>query len=141
MAGNIISCYIDANVFLNPVLYDINNVPEASKAADFLKKVKASDVKAITSLLTWDEFTWIIRKNTDMTTARKKSKEFLAFPGLQLVPVTISIINKAQVLQEQHPIKPRDAIHAATGLIHGVDKFITFDDDFKGIPEIKYHQP
>jgi predicted nucleic acid-binding protein len=135
------TCYVDANVFLNPVLYDASAVQEAAAAATFLEEVKAGRVKGITSLLTWDEFTWIVRKNTDVATARKKGQEFLAFPGLQFVSVTASIVNKAQVLLEQHAIKPRDAIHIASGLSHGVAEFVTFDDDFKGIPGIVYHRP
>nr|MDO8084109.1 type II toxin-antitoxin system VapC family toxin [Candidatus Sigynarchaeum springense] len=135
------SCYVDANVFLNPVLYDVHQVPEARAAAEFLKKVEAGQVKAMTSLLTWDEFTWIVRKNTDVATSRKKGQEFLAFPGLQFIPVSASIINKAQVLLEQYAIRPRDAIHVASGLGNGVREFITFDDDLKGIPGITCRRP
>jgi predicted nucleic acid-binding protein len=135
------SCYIDANVFLNPVLYSADIVPEAGVAAMFLKDVKVGRIKAITSLLTWDEFTWIVRKNTDVATARKKGQEFLAFPGLQFVPVTASIVNKAQLLLEQNAIKPRDAIHVASGFAHGVTDFVTFDDDFRGMPGITYRRP
>ena len=141
MSEKIISCYIDSNVFLNPVLYDINTVTEATAAANFLKEVRAGRFKAVTSLLTWDEFTWIIRKNTDTSTARSKGKEFLTLPSLQFIPVTKSIINRAQLLLEKYTIKPRDAIHLSTGLQRGVDEFITFDDDFKGIPGITYRRP
>nr|MDO8119616.1 type II toxin-antitoxin system VapC family toxin [Candidatus Sigynarchaeota archaeon] len=133
--------YVDANIFLNPMLYDINVVPEAVAAAQFLMEIKAGHLKAITSFLTWDEVTWIVRKNVDLPTARKKGREFLKFPNLKFLPVTASIINKAQLLLEQHPIKPRDAIHVASGLVHGVTAFVTLDDDFKGIPGITYLQP
>lgn len=133
--------YVDANTFLNPILYDTNVVPEAAAAAKFLMEVKVGHFEALTSFLTWDEVTWIVRKNVDVATARKKGQEFLTFPGLKFLPVTASIINKAQLLLEQHPIKPRDAIHVASGLAHGVTAFVTLDDDFKGIPGITYRQP
>ncbi|MEX2719627.1 MAG: type II toxin-antitoxin system VapC family toxin [Candidatus Sigynarchaeum springense] len=133
--------YVDANIFLNPILYDVNVVPEAAAAAKFLMEVKAGHFKALTSVLTWDEVTWIVRKNVDIATARKKGQEFLMFPGLRFLPVTASIINKAQLLLEQHTIKPRDAIHLASGLANGVTAFVTLDDDFKGIPGITYRQP
>lgn len=133
--------YVDANVFLNPILYDATAVPEAAAGAMFLADVKAGHAKAVTSVLTWDEVTWIVRKNTDVVTARKKGQEFLAFPGLHFLPVTATIINKAQLLLEQHTIKPRDAIHLASSLSHGVREFITFDEDFKGIPGITYRHP
>ncbi len=55
--------YVDANVFLNPILYDVKENLEAAAADSFLKKIIHKNVEAFTSFLTRDEFVWIVRKN------------------------------------------------------------------------------
>jgi len=39
------------------------------------------------------------------------------------------VIKKAQDFIEASSLKPRDAIHIASALIHGASEFITFDAD------------
>lgn len=133
--------YIDTNVFLNPILYKINENQEAEQADIFLQKIINNEVEAHTSLLTWDEFVWVIRKELGGSIANQKGKEFLIFPNLLFEVVTKDIINKAQDLVEKYSIKPRDAIHLATTLNCKINEIITFDDDFKEIKEITYITP
>jgi len=141
MAGDAILVYIDVNVLLNPVLYDATTVPAAKASADFLTRMMAGEIKGITSVLSWDEFVWIIRKNTNVEVSRKKGRDLLTFPRLKFVPVSTVVIEKAQDLIEHYTLKPRDAIHAATGLKNDVAEFITLDEDFKNIAGIKYRKP
>lgn len=128
-------------MFLNPILYNFEEIPEAAKADLFLQKVVKKEVEAYTSLLTWDEFVWVIRKFLGQTTANEKGKEFLIFPNLIFDNVTHNLINRAQILMETYSLKPRDAIHLATAFQRQITEIITFDDDFKGIPNIFYHPP
>ncbi|MBS7629665.1 hypothetical protein KEJ23_06870 [Candidatus Bathyarchaeota archaeon] len=45
--------YIDSNIFLYPVIYDLDAVPEASRAKAKLHEISSGDIEAYTSLLTW----------------------------------------------------------------------------------------
>jgi predicted nucleic acid-binding protein len=123
--------YIDTNVFLNYILYDPQSVPQALVARQFLEKVKDRQINACTSLLTWDEVVWVVRRELTIEDARKQGTEFLDFPGLAFLTVTKDIIKKAQGLIEKSSIKPRDAIHVSSAMVHGASEFITFDEDFK----------
>ncbi len=141
MKTELIKVYIDANIFLNPVLYKLDENPQAAKADNFLKKVIHKEIEAYTSLLTWDEFVWVIRKFFGIVVANKKGSEFLQFPNLIFDSVTHQLIDKAQNLVELYSLKPRDAIHLATALRRQVTEIVTFNEDFKGIPDVFYHSP
>ncbi len=121
--------YIDTNVFLNYILYDPQLIPQALIARRFLERVKDRHVTACTSLLTWDELTWVVRRELTLEDARQQGLEFLDFPWLQFLNVTKDVVKKAQDLIEASSLKPRDAIHIASALIHGASEFITFDTD------------
>ena len=133
--------YIDTNVFLNPVLYDVEENYEAKRAQLFLEKVISNQISGITSTLTWDEFVWIINKTLGRKIAVKKGKTFLVFPNLTFEKVSLSTINKAQDLISKYNIRPRDAIHAACALENNVKKIISFDEDFDIIKEIERIEP
>ena len=133
--------YIDANIFLNPVLYNINEVEEAKKSQKFLKEVISKKISGVTSVLTWDEFVWIIRKNLGKKTASEKGKELLIFPNLSFISVTFSTILRAQDLLSKYNIKPRDAIHVASMIENNITKLISFDGDFDDISEIERKEP
>jgi len=133
--------YIDANVFLNPILYDIKENLDAAKADLLLQKIIHKEIEAYTSFLTWDEFVWVIRKFLGVEIAKRKGKDFLLFPNLIFDNVTSDLVNRAQSLMESYNLKPRDAIHLASALQRQIVEIITFDDDFKGIPKIFYHPP
>ena len=128
--------YIDANVFLNYILYDPQSIPQALVARQFLEQVKDRQVNACTSLLTWDEIVWVVRRELTLEDARQQGLEFLDFPWLQFLNVTKDVVKKAQELIEASSLKPRDAIHIASALIHGASEFITFDTDLVNNPFI-----
>ncbi len=87
--------YVDTNVFLNPILYKFENVPEAARAKDFLQKVITKEIDAFTSLLTWDEFVLVLRKENSSEFANEKGQEFLLFPNLRFESITFDIVKKA----------------------------------------------
>ncbi len=122
-------------------MYKIDEYSEAAKADLFLSKIVKKEIEAHTSFLSWDEFVWIIRKNLGIEVARKKGKDFLVFPNLIFEPVSQEIINKAQKYMEMYSLKPRDSIHLASAIQKQISEMVTFDDDFKGVKEIKYYAP
>ncbi|TFG11410.1 MAG: PIN domain-containing protein [Promethearchaeota archaeon] len=133
--------YIDSNVFLNSVLYNLEENDEAKRSHNFLQKIIAKKVIGATSVLTWDEFTWITKRELDKETAIKKGNEFLLFPDLIFLKITQKTIKKAQDLFSKYNIKPRDAIHCASALENGISTIISFDDDFDCIHEITRKEP
>jgi predicted nucleic acid-binding protein len=133
--------YIDANIFINNVLYDIEENLEAKNSNIYLQKIIRKEIIGITSTLTWEEFTWIIKVNLGKEVAIKKGKEFLIFPNLIIKNVTISTINRAQDLISKYNIRPKVAIHAACALENNIDLICSFDDDFDEIKEIKRIEP
>ncbi|HEC39746.1 hypothetical protein LCGC14_0320590 [marine sediment metagenome] len=133
--------YIDTNIFLNPILYDINANQEANKSKSFLEKIIANKIIGFTSVLTWDEFVWIIRKTLGIQIAIEKGRKFLIIPNLRIVKVTLITINRAQDLISNYRIQPRDAVHVACALENKIYKIISFDEDFDIIKEIERTQP
>jgi hypothetical protein len=131
--------YVDTNIFLNAILYDPYENQDAQRASEFLDTIKQDKVQAMTSLLTWDELVWVIQKELGEDTARTKGREFLSFPHLHFIEVTIALIVKAQDILENHVVKPRDAIHLATAITSGASTFVTLDGRLKKVGIIPYY--
>jgi hypothetical protein len=128
--------YIDTNIFLNAILYDPDVNTDAKAAKKLLGKIIAGNVKAITSLLTWDEFTWIVQKNLGRQVAIEKGQAFLNHPNLAFKKVSIDIVQRAQDLLSVYTIRPRDALHAATAILNRTTTIISCDGDLDEIKEI-----
>ncbi|MHA1732993.1 MAG: type II toxin-antitoxin system VapC family toxin [Promethearchaeota archaeon] len=138
------SAYVDANVFLNPILYDREENADASRAWSFLVKVIRGEIRAVTSLLTWDELVWVVRKTMGPEIALEKGADFLRFPNLHLEPVSEGVVLEAQSLLGKYRgqgLGPRDAIHAATAILKGATTVVTFDKDFEGVEELDSRAP
>lgn len=58
--------YIDSNVFLYPIIYEPKTVGEAKKSRDLLLKIALGEAEAYTSVITWGEIVWIVRKVFDL---------------------------------------------------------------------------
>ena len=48
-----------------------------------------------------------------------------------------STIRRAQRFVEKYKLKPRDAIHAATAISHGISQIISDDPDFDKVSELE----
>jgi len=126
--------YLDANIFIYAA---INNNKEGKICRDILSKVAFKKTIANTSLLTWDELFYAIRREKGRDKAIEEGKAFLKFPNLVFIKTDSGVIDKAQELIENYNIKPRDAIHAATTIINNIYEIISDDPDFDKIKEIK----
>ena len=130
--------YIDTNIFLNSVLYTDE---KAAQCINILSKIIERGIIGVTSVLTWDEFIYVIHKNLGKETAIKESENFFKLPNLLLISADKNIIVRAQNLMKEYNIKPRDAIHAATALINNIHEIISDDADFDKIKELKRISP
>jgi len=126
--------YLDANVFLNAIL---NREKEGEKARDLIQKLQKGEMAAATSALSFDEVFWVVKKHRDFNKALKASKAFLEIPNLTFLEVDDETLWSALSLAEKYRLAPRDAIHLACALNHGISTIISEDEDFDRIKEIK----
>jgi len=123
--------YLDTNVFVYAILGDKN-------AKNLLIKVVTGKTLACTSLLTWDELIWAIRKATSRyDLAKIEGKKFIFFPKLKFLDLNFKIVKLAQELILENNLKPRDALHIATALNNGVNEVISEDTELDKISKIK----
>jgi len=129
--------YVDSNVFLYPVLYSKEVDPRVKKTSDILKKIATGELFAFTSVLTWDEVVWVVRKTMGVNEAQSQGQKLLGFLNLHFIEVNENILSKAQGLIVKYNLKPRDAIHIASALNQKIELIISDDQDFDVIKEIK----
>jgi len=126
--------YIDSNIFINSVLYDDE---KAERCKEIALRISNREIFAITSVLTWDELVYAIRKNLRREIAIIEGEKFLRFPNLIFIDANKNIISMAQKLIKRYNLKPRDAIHAATAISQGCQEIISEDSDFDRVEELK----
>jgi predicted nucleic acid-binding protein len=128
--------YIDSSIFIYPAIYDPDAIPEAARAKAKLHEIASGSIEASTSTLTWDEVTWVVRRLFGSEKAAAQGASFLKLHNLKLLKVDLEIISQAQTLLERYDLKPRDAIHAATAMRNGIDKILSYDEDFDTLPNL-----
>jgi len=127
--------YLDTNIFVYP---HTGNDAISGACIKLLEKAMSEEIKACTSIITWDEFQYSLKKKFhDREKAVELSKDFLAMPNITFLEANKEIIENAQKLTEKYNIAPRDAIHAATAIVNGINEIISDDPDFDKVKELK----
>ncbi len=126
--------YVDANVFVDAVLYEDK---KGEQAKNLLIEIANGKFAAYTSILTWDETVWVVRKFLGKEKAAIEGRKFVEFPNIKFIPVDTIIIIQAQRLMEKYGIRPRDSIHAATAISQGIKEIVSDDQNFDVIKEIR----
>ncbi|RLF03144.1 MAG: VapC toxin family PIN domain ribonuclease [Thermoprotei archaeon] len=129
--------YLDANVFLYPLLYDPEVEPKAERASRLLLRVASGELRAVTSALTWDEVVWVVWRLVERDYALRAGEKLLTFPNLVIVAVSPRSVRRAQALASRYGLKPRDAIHAAVAIEHGDSRIVSDDEDFDRVRELE----
>ncbi|MBS3075117.1 type II toxin-antitoxin system VapC family toxin [Candidatus Pacearchaeota archaeon] len=127
--------YIDANIFIQGILRNDNN------SKNVILKIANKEFIGVTSVLSWDEITFIVKKFLGKGLAEIEGKKFFSLPNFIFVDAKKDIIIKAQKLFEEYNLMPRDAIHAATAIYLNIDEMISEDIDFDKIKELKRINP
>ena len=130
--------YIDSNVFIYAVLYED---ARALACRQILTHIVAGDFDAVTSVLTWDEFTYVLARNLGQATAALQGERFLRFPGLTFEPCTPAILAAAQEIYLSTSLRPRDAIHIATARHVSAHAVVSEDSDFDGHADLPRECP
>lgn len=128
--------YIDANVFIYPVVNPESDI-KAISSKKILDKIINREIFAVTSVLTWDEFVYTLRKYLGKEIAASEGEKFLRFPNLKFVSADEKIILKAQYFVFKYNLDPRDAIHLATAITLNINEILSDDSDFDNLDEIK----
>lgn len=124
--------YLDANVFIYPVLY---TGPKSDAASALLSHVGSGDEPGATCALTLDEVVWVVGKNAGREAALKTARLVLDLPNLRVLPVKESDVRRALDLMADHSkLSPRDALHASCAIGAGIFTIITDDADFDRVP-------
>ena len=127
--------YLDANVFIYPVLYEGK---KSTSAAKLLQRVEAGQEPAATCVLTLDEVFWIVARHAGREAALRHADLLLRLPHLRVLPVREAEARIAlDLLREHRKLSPRDAIHAASALGAGIFTIVSDDKDFDDITEVE----
>ncbi|MBI2581367.1 type II toxin-antitoxin system VapC family toxin [Candidatus Woesearchaeota archaeon] len=129
--------YLDANVFIFAAVVGEAADPKAVQSKQILQKIADGLILASTSILTWDEIIWGCKASMPLKEAVGKGEIILTLPNLSARDATALIVKKAGELAIECPLRPRDAIHAATAILHGEKEIITDDADFDKVRELK----
>ena len=130
--------YLDSNIFIYAAL---NTGDLGSKATSLLQKIQRGEEKAATSVLTFDETFWAVKKQKGVEKALEAGEAFLRFPNLELIPVSVELLQSALNLVKKYNLNPRDAIHAATAIAEKVDALVSTDADFDKVKELRRKPP
>lgn len=128
--------YVDANVFVYPVIYDESKVKEARLAKRVLLRIAKGEIEACTASLTWDELVWVVRRFCGASMAEEEGRRFLRFPNLKILGVN-GVLEEAQRVLERYGLRPRDAIHVACALKNRVREIVSDDEELDKIKELK----
>jgi uncharacterized protein len=129
--------YLDANVFIYPVIYQAEVEPKAQKAKQILSNIEKGKMSAYTSTLTWDEVVWVVSKTMGRTEGVNQGRKLLGFPNLQFITADIGVLGRAQKLMDKYKINPRDSIHIASALEKKTKEIISDDSELDVVKEIK----
>jgi len=125
--------YFDSNVFIYARL---DKGKSGENARNILRLLEENKISAITSSLTLDEVVFIIKRNLNYSDAINYGESIFKIPNLDIVPVSGGdILLSFDIMRKD--MGPRDAIHAAVAINHGVYTVVSEDRDFKKINNIK----
>ncbi|HEY7342605.1 MAG TPA: PIN domain-containing protein [Ktedonobacterales bacterium] len=125
------SAYADANVFI----YTVEHIDPYRIVLDaFWRDVQSAHTSVLTSELSALEV--LVRPIREGNIALEAAFRAVLFssPDVQMLPVTISVLERAAQLRATTSLKTPDAIHAATALEHGCMLFVTNDATFRRVP-------
>jgi uncharacterized protein len=126
--------YIDTNIFVYAAL---NTEEYGNKAASLLQRIANGEEQAITSVLTFDETVWAVKKNRGIEKALEVGRALLNFPNLELIAATRETASLALQVIKECGLNPRDALHAATAIAEKVDFIVSTDAHFDKVPKLK----
>ncbi|MBI4015170.1 MAG: type II toxin-antitoxin system VapC family toxin [Candidatus Aenigmarchaeota archaeon] len=124
--------YLDSNLFIYARL-DKGNIGE--RAREIFKLLEENKISAITSSLTLDEVIFVLKRHLDYASAINYGESIFKIFNLNIVPVSGEDIAFSFDFMRKG-MEPRDAIHAAVSINHGVYAIVSNGMDFKKLKDI-----
>jgi uncharacterized protein len=135
LAGGDDMRYLDANVFLYPLLHE---GPPVDAAIRHLRALLDGEAHGCTSALTLDEVAYVMQRAGYREAGIEECQRLLGMPNLRVLPATPDTVRTALDLMERVPmLRPRDAVHAATALDAGIFTIVSDDRDFDKVPGLR----
>ena len=128
--------YADAGVFVLSLVAD-ERARHASASRSFLEAVVLGRRTVTTSTLTWDEVVYVVRRLLGPEDSREKAGDLLSLPNVTWIAADAAVIRDASALYRALPIRPRDAIHAASALRSGEREIVSEDKVFDRVPGMR----
>ncbi|QSJ19933.1 type II toxin-antitoxin system VapC family toxin [Nostoc sp. UHCC 0702] len=122
--------YIDTPVAIYSVEWNLNYF---SLLQPLWLKLQAGEIEVVSSELILMKTLVLPLKNAD-TFLLDAYEQLLLNGGIQLIPITQSILRQAANFRATSNLKTPDAIHAATALSVSCNQFITNDKGFHNVP-------
>ena len=130
----ITEAYLDTSVFAVSVL---DAGPNGEKARGIIEAIQNKNIDGHTSVLTFDETVFIVRKFRGFENSLIAGDDFLNIQHLKFIEVNYEIMSSAQDLIKKYRLKPRDAIHAASAIGKDIKIIVSDDSDFDVVKEIE----
>ena len=106
-----------------------------------MRRVKIHPHNYAVDTETFQEILYIYSRRWQTALGVAVTQELLNL-GTAIIPITIAEIRAAiRLLQNIPGIAPRDAIHSAVVMEHGLDGIISADRDFDRIPGLRRYDP
>lgn len=128
--------YADAGIFVLSVT-GVERTPYVSESKRFVESVVRGERGVSTSVLTWDEVVYVIRRLLGPEDSQDKAEDLLALPNVTWIPTDLAVIRGASALYRNLPIRPRDAIHAASAMQAGEREIVSEDKVFDSVPGMR----
>ena len=128
--------YADAGVFVLSLTAD-DRAPNVAASKSFVGSVVRGERALSTSTLTWDEVVYVVRRLLGPEDSQDKAEDLLALRNVTWIPVDLAVIRGASDLYRTLPIRPRDAIHAASAIRSGEREVVSEDKVFDRVPGIR----
>lgn len=122
--------YLDSNILICAVLYQD---ARALACRRLLEGVAAGVFRAATSVLSWDEFSYVLERHVGREVAVAHGERLLRYPGVEWVACTPALLAAAQELRQTCRLRPRDCLHAATARHVGAACIVSLDADFDAV--------
>ncbi|MBI4049704.1 MAG: PIN domain-containing protein [Candidatus Doudnabacteria bacterium] len=125
---------LDTSVFI----YYLEDYKEYSDEADrWFKKIEVGDIQAVLSGIGLIEILTGPKKLKRFDLAKHYYSVIVNYPNLSIFGLNERIIEMASDLRAKYGFSVPDAVHLATAMDFGAEKFITNDASLKKIKEIQ----
>ena len=129
--------YLDSNIFIFACLSS-DELGERSR--QLLRSVEQGNTEAATSVLSFDEIVWAVKKYRGVKEAIAAGEAFVNMLGLVLIPADEPVIRLSIDLMKRYSFDPRDANHAASAILCRAESLVSMDSHLDKLEELPRKQ-